>query len=48
MNRSFSVVLPTFNGQKYIAEAIESSLAQTLTPHRIIIVAMAQQTAPNV
>ena len=38
MNRSVSVILPTFNGQKYIAEAIESALAQTLAPHEIIVV----------
>lgn len=38
MKRSVSVILPTFNGQKYIAEAIESALTQTLAPHEIIVV----------
>jgi glycosyltransferase involved in cell wall biosynthesis len=33
-----SVVIPVFNGERYLAEAIESALAQTLPPRRVIIV----------
>ena len=38
MKRSVSVILPTFNGQKYIAEAIDSALGQTIEPYEIIVV----------
>lgn len=38
MKRTVSVVLPTFNGEKYIAAAIDSALAQSLPPDEIIVV----------
>lgn len=38
MTASVSVVLPTFNGVRYIAEAIESALAQSVPAHEIIVV----------
>ena len=33
-----SIVLPTYNGEKYIKESIESILSQTLTDWELIIV----------
>ncbi|MFC2106016.1 glycosyltransferase family 2 protein [Candidatus Bipolaricaulota bacterium] len=33
-----SVILPVFNGERYLAEAIESALAQTACPQEIIVV----------
>jgi glycosyltransferase involved in cell wall biosynthesis len=38
MTPSVSVLIPTFNGERYIAEAIESALAQTIPAHEIIVV----------
>ena len=38
MRQSVSVVLPTFNGERYIAEAIQSALAQTIPPAEIVVV----------
>lgn len=34
----FSIVIPTFNQSQYLAECIESALAQTYKPHEIIVV----------
>jgi len=36
-NVKISVVIPVHNGEKYIAEAIESVLAQTFKPYEIIV-----------
>lgn len=33
-----SVVIPVFNGERYLAEAIESALSQTHPPHQVIVV----------
>ncbi len=38
MSSPVSVVIPTYNGSKYLAEAIESVFAQTLLPAEIIVV----------
>jgi len=38
MNRTVSVVLPTFNGEKYIRQAIDSVFTQSLPPNEIIVV----------
>ena len=35
---SIDVIIPAYNASKYIAETIESVLAQTLLPNKIIIV----------
>jgi glycosyltransferase involved in cell wall biosynthesis len=35
---AISVVIPVYNGDRYLAEAIESALAQTLRPLEIIVV----------
>jgi glycosyltransferase involved in cell wall biosynthesis len=37
-DREVSVVIPTFNYGRYIAEAVESSLAQTMAPREVIVV----------
>lgn len=33
-----SVVIPTFNGSRYLRETIDSALAQTIPPHEVIVV----------
>lgn len=38
MNPTISIVLPTYNGSRYIAQSIESCLAQTFTDFELIIV----------
>ena len=38
MNQSISVIIPAYNAEKYIAEAIESVLNQTVTVKEIIVV----------
>ena len=41
MNHSsfvLSVIIPVYNGEKYIAEAIESVLQQSFKPHEVIVV----------
>jgi glycosyltransferase involved in cell wall biosynthesis len=39
MNRPLvSVLIPVYNGEKYLGKAIESVLAQTYRPHEIIVV----------
>ena len=52
-----SVVIPVYNGERYLAEAIESALAQTHTPFELIVVddgstdasrAVAESYAPRV
>ncbi len=35
---TYEVVIPAFNAAQYIAEAVESALAQTLPPARVIVV----------
>lgn len=37
-NHSISVIIPTYNGENFIAEAIESVLSQTVKPGEIIVV----------
>ncbi len=34
----FSVIIPVFNGEAFVARAIESALAQTLPAHEIIVI----------
>jgi glycosyltransferase involved in cell wall biosynthesis len=36
--RTFSVVIPVFNGERYVAEAIGSALAQSLSPLDVVVV----------
>ena len=38
MNALVSVIIPVFNGERYLAEAIESALAQTYRPIEIVVV----------
>lgn len=38
MNDSISVIIPVYNGERYLAEAIESVLKQTLPPAEVIVV----------
>ncbi|HEX9078191.1 MAG TPA: glycosyltransferase, partial [Desulfuromonadaceae bacterium] len=35
---AISVVIPVYNGQRFVAEAVRSALAQTLAPSEIIVV----------
>lgn len=35
---TISVVIPTYNHARFLAQAIESALAQTLAPHEVIVV----------
>jgi len=37
-NPLISVIIPVYNGERYLAEAIESALAQTWEPIEIVIV----------
>jgi glycosyltransferase involved in cell wall biosynthesis len=38
MNDTISVIIPAYNAEKYLAESIESVLAQTVVVHEIIVV----------
>lgn len=38
MNSSIDVVIPVFNGEKYIGDAIESVITQTCKPFQIIVI----------
>ena len=38
IGKKISVVIPVYNGEKYIAKAIQSVVDQTLPPHEIIVV----------
>jgi glycosyltransferase involved in cell wall biosynthesis len=35
---SFSVIIPVYNGEKFIAGAIQSCLQQTVLPDEIIVI----------
>lgn len=37
-NFSISVIIPVYNGERYLAETVESILAQTLLPNEIVVV----------
>ena len=37
MKRTFSIVIPTYNGERYVSHAIESALNQTRKPDEIIV-----------
>lgn len=34
----FSVIIPAYNAEQYIAKAVESCLSQTYAPHEIIVI----------
>ncbi len=38
MNDSISVIIPVYNGERYLAQTIESVLQQTLAPTEVIVV----------
>src|SRR5258708_6301139 len=38
MNPSISVIIPVYNGEKFVAEAIRSVLAQDFKAHEIIVI----------
>lgn len=38
MNNSISVIIPVYNGERYLAEAIESVLQQTLPPAEVLVI----------
>ena len=38
IDKKISVVIPVYNGEKYLATAIKSVVQQTLSPHEIIVV----------
>lgn len=38
MNKSVSVIIPAFNAAKYLAEALDSALAQTYLPVEILLI----------
>ena len=38
MNPLVSVILPVYNGERFVAEAVESVLAQTYTPLELIVI----------
>ncbi|HPU06562.1 MAG TPA: glycosyltransferase, partial [Thermogutta sp.] len=33
-----SVIIPVFNGERFLGEAIESALSQTLPPYEILVI----------
>lgn len=38
MNDTVSVIIPVYNGERYLAEAIASALGQTHAPHEVIVI----------
>jgi glycosyltransferase involved in cell wall biosynthesis len=38
ISKKISVIIPVYNGEKYIAKAIQSVVDQTIAPHEIIVV----------